>query len=285
MRPDTPENPYSDRPEPDRTAINYVWQRDVGDGACLTPAYSVESNPSILYTSAPHNTKNKMRNWHNGMYSRMDPWSARRLYEMEYGLPGPRDAEAATDDTAPTTSSERRTFNDDDVLTAFNSPQSRPVHGVPVDKVQATIATGKQVVNVYQTEEDRLYRANEETRLDLRRVRTELRNVRLCVDKILQDREMARREHRQARQNRRVLRQVSDHLRSLRYQVAMHGERWGQTMRQSERLRGQLEIAQAGLDMEVARAGLENVAAIKAEVGEEFLAQLVILGEESADLE
>ena len=242
-----------------------------------------------------------MRNWHNNMYDRMDPFSAERLRKMEAqpAAAAPPDAAAATaaaatDDTAPTTESERRQegYTYQEVMDAFNSPQARPLNGVPVELAEATIATGWQAVGAYREQEQGLAEQHQEMRVRLQRARTELRNVRLCVDHILAQRERQRQEReeeqqgrRLARQNRRILRQVSSHLREVQYQGGMYGERLGRTAHRAEITQLELQLVQVSLEGEVARAGLEDLEAVREEAGEAFLARLEELEDEPAELE
>lgn len=259
---------------------HYRMQQDEQDGGWMTPAYSVETDPSMLYTAAPHNPRDRMRNWENMIYDRMDPQSARALHVLETGAPP---THVPSHETAPTADSERKEYTQSDVMAAFNSAEARPVYGMPAEMAQAAMINGCQIVSGHAQQEAALHAQNNASRAVLGVMRTELRNVRLCVDHILLDRSIRNKEeHRLARQNRRIMRQVSGQLRHIHRQMEVGQERVSKAAKDAERLQYQLQAVHVGLQMEAARAGLPDVDAVKAEAGEEFWRLLEDLGEEPA---
>jgi hypothetical protein len=258
---------------PNRHVHNGHLQQDEQDGAWMSPAYSVESNPSLLYTAAPHQLNMRMPRWENQMYDRMDPESARVLHNLEIGGPP---SHVSTHETAPTADSEREIYTANDLTVALNSPQSRPVYGHPAQLAQAAMNHGYQVVAHHTQQEAAIAAQNNASRQGLIGMELELRNVRLCVDHILlerkmKDKEREKKEHRLVRKNRRIIRQVSRHLRELRWQMEVSNERLAKEIREAERLQYEFHAAQARLQAEADRAGLPDVAAVKAEAGEEFI--------------
>ncbi|KAH6688609.1 hypothetical protein F5X68DRAFT_255596 [Plectosphaerella plurivora] len=272
-RPETPEDPYAGRNVPNRLMPRGQLQRDEETGGWMSPAYSVESNPSLLYTAAPHIVDNRMPRWENGMYDRMDPEGARTLHNLE--VRGPP-SYVPTHDTAPTADFEQQDFTAHEVIAAVISPQSRIVHGHHPQMAQAAMANSYQFVGFTSQQEAAFAVQNNVTRENLAKMETELRNVRLCVDHILLDRreqeeEQEEAQRRLARKNRRIMRKMSRHLRDLRWQMEVSQERLNQEAREAERLQYELQVAHAQLQAEADRAGLPNVEAVKAAAGEEFL--------------
>lgn len=281
----------------DRIAQPFQWQFDEEDGGWLSPTYSVPSNPSILYEPPGHRIQDRMRSWHNNLYDRMDPLSALRLHtaELEAAVNptwaltsvGPSilqeraiinvnadaDADATTNghETVSTTTSENRPYTQSEVLAALVSPQSRPVAGVPASRAQDTINSAWRLAGEWTQQGDAVAASNDRLRAEVGRARTELRDLRLCVDHILAGRQLQR---RLARQNRRIMRQVSGHIRELRYEYLMRGQQLGEAMGAGNRLVAEWHMVRAELQTEVARAGLESVEAVRAEVGDEFLRRL-----------
>ncbi|EGY15899.1 uncharacterized protein VDAG_07063 [Verticillium dahliae VdLs.17] len=104
--------------------------------------------------------------------------------------------------------------------------------------------------------------------------RVQLRSVRAGVDAILAAREAAA-SSRLARQNRRILRQVSGHLKDVKYQLKLRRQTLGETRAVHDRLERDIRDAQQGIDKELQRAGLKDIEAVRAEVGEEVWERLV----------
>ncbi|KAM0330545.1 hypothetical protein ACHAQA_003492 [Verticillium albo-atrum] len=262
------------QPQPDRTAHKFTWQRDVEDGDQLSPAYTLPSNPSIVYSPPGIQPTAQMRNWTNNMYDRMDPLMAKRLRDLQEDADktGSNNdtAPIQTSSTAPTASSENRGYTHSEVAKALTSPQARPVAGVAAEAAEVVIQERWQTAGRWRADEEALARRNDGVLTPrLSSVREELREVRASVNSILATRE-AKADEKLARRNRRILRQVSGHLREVKYQLRLRGQRLGETMVVTERLELEIASMEAEIQREVERAGLEDVAAVRAEVGEEF---------------
>ncbi|KAM0273856.1 hypothetical protein ACHAQH_008188 [Verticillium albo-atrum] len=275
LRPQTPPGGSQPQLHADRMAHKFTWQRDVEDGDQLSPAYSLPSSPSILYTPPGLNPAAKMRNWTTNMYDRMDPLMAKRLRNVEEANENDADEAAAPPSTPPTASSENMPYTQSEVAEALTSPQSRTVAGIPPSAAEIVIAQRWQTAGLWRANEEELSRRCEgELTPHLTSMRTELLKVRAGVDEILAARE-AEASSKAARRNRRILRQVSGHLKEVKYQLKLRGQRLGETKVLSDRLELEIKNLEEQIQKEVERAGLSDVAAVRAEVGEEAWGRLV----------
>ncbi|PNH39185.1 hypothetical protein VD0004_g7697 [Verticillium dahliae] len=281
LRPKTPPGGSQPQMPPDRMAHNFTWQKDIEDGDALSPMYSLPSKPSIIYTPPGLHPKAQIRNWSTNMYDRMDPLMAKRLRDAQDTDENDADAQDAGEaaappaSTPPTASSENRPYTQTEVAAALTSPQSRTLAGIPASAAEGVVAQRWQTVGLWRAQEETLARrCDAELTPQLAATRAQLRSVRAGVDAILAAREAAA-SSRLARQNRRILRQVSGHLKDVKYQLKLRRQTLGETRAVHDRLERDIRDAQQGIDKELQRAGLKDIEAVRAEVGEEVWERLV----------
>ncbi|CRK24688.1 hypothetical protein BN1708_003829, partial [Verticillium longisporum] len=276
LRPKTPPGGSQPQMPPDRMAHNFTWQKDIEDGDALSPMYSLPSKPSIIYTPPGLHPKAQIRNWSTNMYDRMDPLMAKRLRDAQDADENDAvEAAAPPASTPPTASSENRPYTQTEVVAALTSPQSRTLAGIPASAAEGVVAQRWQTVGLWRAQEETLARrCDAELTPQLAATRAQLRSVRAGVDVILAAREAAA-SSRLARQNRRILRQVSGHLKDVKYQLKLRSQTLGETRAVHDRLERDIQDVERGIDKELQRAGLKDIEAVRAEVGEEVWERLV----------
>ncbi|KAL2759422.1 hypothetical protein ACRALDRAFT_1067752 [Sodiomyces alcalophilus JCM 7366] len=279
LRPETP--PPGDVPKyrRDRLCRKSTLQRDVEDGDCISPIYSVTENPSIVYTPPGQFNAFAMRNWQDGMYDRMDPLGAQRLREFQFTnsaapeitRPDHPAPVPPPSNTAP--NSDDRPYTAAEVQAALFSPQARPLgdQGTAPEHAVAVIQVHWQWAAQMRDAAAQQAQRNQEARQRIASLRAELRDMRLCVDHVLQAREARRIELR----NRRILRQVSAHLREIRGEAQRRREQLCLSLDEAAQLECEEQVLAADVRTEIARSGLPDAEAVRAEAGREFLERLM----------
>ncbi|KAK2001312.1 hypothetical protein LX36DRAFT_736400 [Colletotrichum falcatum] len=273
MRPPTPLEDSQRRLTIDRLAISFELQRDVNDGGWITPCYSVESEPSIIYHPPGVTLKRKMRNWWFGLFDRMDPMAARRFRKVQFREVNDPAAplETATERSVPsTTSSERKhAYTDMEVLEALHAPGSRRVAGVAPQNAPLIISQRWQTVSRWKGQEAELTRENDGMRCAIERAKIELREIRLSVDHLLQKRAAEELAMRQ-RKHKRVLRQVSAHLHELRYEIEskLDALKCSQALNQS--MKAELALLQLQIKEECSRVDMASPDEVRKAVSQHF---------------
>ncbi|KAG7109695.1 hypothetical protein HYQ44_011679 [Verticillium longisporum] len=167
-----------------------------------------------------------------------------------------------------------RPYTQTEVVAALTSPQSRTLAGIPASAAEGVVAQRWQTVGLWRAQEETLARrCDAELTPQLAATRAQLRSVRAGVDVILAAREAAA-SSRLARQNRRILRQVSGHLKDVKYQLKLRSQTLGETRAVHDRLERDIQDVERGIDKELQRAGLKDIEAVRAEVGEEVWERL-----------
>ncbi|KAL0941070.1 uncharacterized protein CTRU02_203833 [Colletotrichum truncatum] len=286
LRPPTPLNDNDRRITTDRLTMSFQLQRDKNDGGWITPCYSVESEPSIIYDPPGVTLKHKMRNWWFGLFDRMDPIAARRFRKIQF--------REATDPITPLdTTSERsvssssnsddaaadihkRPYTDAEVLEALHSSSCRRVAGVAPQNAPLIISQRWQTVTRWKAQDADLVRENDQMRGAIERAKIELREIRLTVDHLLQKKaaeEMAMRQRR----HKRILRQVSAHLHELRYEIQSKFDALKHAQTQNQSMKAELALLEWQIKNECARAELSSPDEVRKAVSEHFRNKLAAL--------
>ncbi|OHW91493.1 hypothetical protein CSPAE12_09913 [Colletotrichum incanum] len=273
MRPSTPLDESQRRITIDRLAVSFELQRDVNDGGWITPCYSVESEPSIIYHPRGVTLKHKMRNWWFGLFDRMDPIAARRFRKIQFREANDPIAplETATERSVPsTTSSERNhAYTDAEVLEALHAPGARRVAGVAPQNAQLIISQRWQTVTRWKAQDTELTRENDGMRCAIERAKIELREIRLTVDHLLQKKAAEELAMRQ-RKHKRVLRQVSAHLHELRYEIQSKFDALKCAQAQNQSMKTELAILQYQIKEECSRADMASPDEVRRAVSQHF---------------
>ncbi|KAF6819945.1 hypothetical protein CSOJ01_01013 [Colletotrichum sojae] len=282
MRPPTPLEDRFPRISIDRLAVSFELQRDTNDGGWITPCYSVDSEPSIIYRPPGVSLKHKMRNWWFGLFDRMDPIAARRFRKIQF--------REATDPATPLeTSSERsalsssstseegrqptRPYTEAEVLEALNSPNSRRVAGVAAKNAQLIISQRWQTVTRWKGQDDELAKDNDKMRFAIERAKIELREIRLTVDHLLQ-KKAAEETALRRRRHGRILRQVSAHLHELRYEIQSKFDALKHAQTQNQSMKAELALLEWQIKNECARAEMAGPDDVRKAVSEHFRKKL-----------
>ncbi|KAL2882358.1 hypothetical protein SGCOL_002096 [Colletotrichum sp. CLE4] len=197
---------------PDRLRMEFETQRDINDNGYLTPCYSLDSEPSILYLPAGVTLQHKMRNWWFGLFDRMNPEVGRNFRKIEYheqGDPPIAPPAPVTDDS--TTNTEpgaiyAEHYTHSEVEEILKTPGARKVAGVEAASAANLITQRQKTILRWKTRDEEVTRENAVLRDDVGRAQKELREMRLSVDHVLAqraakeraDRERAARELREA---------------------------------------------------------------------------------------
>ncbi|KAK1534331.1 uncharacterized protein CCOS01_03083 [Colletotrichum costaricense] len=213
MRPETSmdDGPPKEK-APDRLLMEFETQRDINDNGYLTPCYSLDSEPSIIYLPAGVTFQHKMRNWWFGLFDRMNPEVARNFRKIEYheqGDPPIAPPKAATEDSTTTTEPSgpwAQHYTHSDIETILNTPGARKVAGVEATSAAELITQRQKTILRWKTRDEEVTRENAVLRVDVGQAQKELREMRLSVDHVLAqraaqeraDRERAARELREA---------------------------------------------------------------------------------------
>ncbi|KAK1595021.1 uncharacterized protein LY79DRAFT_511431 [Colletotrichum navitas] len=273
MRPPTPFDDCQRRLTIDRLALSFELQRDVNDGGWITPCYSVESEPSIIYQPPGVTLKHKMRNWWFGLFDRMDPLAARRFRKVQFREANDPVAplETATEYSVPsTTSSERNhAYTDTEVLEALHAAGCRRVAGIAPQNAPLIISQRWQTVSRWKGQETELNRENDGMRCAIERAKIELREIRLSVNHLLQKRATEELAIRQ-RKHKRVLRQVSAHLHELRYEIQskLDALKCSQTLNES--MKTELAMLQLQIKEECSRVDMASPDEVQKAVSQHF---------------
>ncbi|TDZ37855.1 hypothetical protein C8035_v001189 [Colletotrichum spinosum] len=284
MRPPTPlEEERDPRLVIDRLALSFEIQRDVNDGGWITPRYSVESEPSIIYSPPGVTLKHRMRNWWFGLFDRMDPIAARRFRKYQF-------REAGDPVTPLETTSERSVHSDSTdgaefgmpyttsiIEQALNSSESRRVAGIAPENARLIISQRWQTVSRWKNHDDQVTLENESIRRAIERARIELRELRLAVDHLLQKRAAEQMAMRR-KKNKRVLRRVSAHLHELRFEIQSKFEALRHTQDQNEAMRNELAALELEIRRECDRADMAGPEEVRKAVSERFGAKMKALG-------
>ncbi|ROT43275.1 hypothetical protein SODALDRAFT_392700 [Sodiomyces alkalinus F11] len=292
LRPETP--PPTDMPTYHRNRMGHkrTLQQDVEDGSWLSPIYSVTEDPSIIYTppgTQRHPTNFAICNWQDNVHEVMDPLGAQHLREFQPTshiapkITTPNDlapARIASAHTAATRSSENRPYTAAEVQAALLSPQARPLVDGSIAPEHAAAVLGAHWQWACQMRDAAAQQSqrNEEARQRINSLRDELRDMELCVDHVLQRREEEEEEvveeedqRRVERRNRRIIRQVSAHLREVAYEVHRRREQLCVVLGEAAQLECEEQVLTADVRAEIARSGLPDADAVRAEAGREFL--------------
>ncbi|KXH61385.1 hypothetical protein CSAL01_05218 [Colletotrichum salicis] len=197
---------------PDRLRMEFEAQRDINDNGYLTPCYSLDSEPSILYLPAGVTLQHKMRNWWFGLFDRMNPEVGRNFRKIEYheqGDPPIAPPAPVTDDS--TTTAEpgaiyAEHYTHSEIEEILKTPGARKVAGVEAASAANLITQRQKTILRWKTRDEEVTRENAVLRDDVGRAQKELREMRLSVDHVLAqraakeraDRERAARELREA---------------------------------------------------------------------------------------
>ncbi|KZL69430.1 hypothetical protein CT0861_09356 [Colletotrichum tofieldiae] len=280
MRPPTPLDESRRRITIDRLAMSFELQRDVNDGGWITPCYSVESEPSIIYHPRGVTLKHKMRNWWFGLFDRMDPIAARRFRKIQFREANDPIAplETATERSVPsTTSSERNhAYTDAEVLEALHAPGARRVAGVAPQNAQLIISQRWQTVTRWKAQDTELTRENDGMRRAIERAKIELREIRLTVDHLLQKKAAEELAMRQ-RKHKRVLRQVSAHLHELRYEIQSKFDALKCAQSQNQSMKTELANLQYQIREECSRADMASPDEVRRAVSQHFRDKMVAM--------
>ncbi|OBR06112.1 hypothetical protein CH63R_10232 [Colletotrichum higginsianum IMI 349063] len=273
MRPPSPLEDSQGHVEVDRLAVTFELQRDINDGGWITPCYSVDTEPSIIYCPPGVNLKRKMRNWWFGLFDRMDPIAARNFRKIEFREANDSIAplETVTEHSVPsTTSSERRhAYTDVEVLEALHAPGSRRVAGVAPQNAQLIISQRWQTVTRWKAQDAELARENDGMRGAIERAKMELREIRLTVDHLLQKKAAEELAMRQRKHNR-VLRRVSAHLHELRYEIQSKLDALKSAQAQNYTMKAELAVLQAQIQEECSRADMASPDEVRRAVSQDF---------------
>ncbi|KAK6225937.1 hypothetical protein QIS74_01984 [Colletotrichum tabaci] len=273
MRPPSPLEDSQGHVEVDRLAVTFELQRDINDGGWITPCYSVDTEPSIIYCPPGVNLKRKMRNWWFGLFDRMDPIAARHFRKIEFREANDSIAplETVTEHSVPsTTSSERRhAYTDVEVLEALHAPGSRRVAGVAPQNAQLIISQRWQTVTRWKAQDAELARENDGMRGAIERAKMELREIRLTVDHLLQKKAAEELAMRQRKHNR-VLRRVSAHLHELRYEIQSKLDALKSAQAQNYTMKAELAVLQAQIQEECSRADMASPDEVRRAVSQHF---------------
>ncbi|KAJ3950496.1 uncharacterized protein N0V96_001644 [Colletotrichum fioriniae] len=204
MRPETSmdDGPPKEK-APDRLLMEFETQRDINDNGYLTPCYSLDSEPSIIYLPAGVTFKHKMRNWWFGLFDRMNPEVARNFRKIEYHEPGDppiAPPEAATEDSATTAEPSgpwAQHYTHSDIETILNTPGARKVAGVEAASAAELITQRQKTILRWKTRDEEVTRENAVLRGDVGRAQKELREMRLSVDHVLAQRAARERAERE----------------------------------------------------------------------------------------
>ncbi|KAK1987887.1 hypothetical protein LZ30DRAFT_645411 [Colletotrichum cereale] len=280
MRPSTPLDDSQRRLTIDRLAISFQLQRDVNDGGWITPCYSVESEPSIIYHPPGVTLKHKMRNWWFGLFDRMDPMAARRFRKVQFREANDPAAplETATEHSVPsTTSSERKhAYTETEILQALNAPGSRRVAGIAPQNAPLIISQRWQTVSRWKGQDTELTRENDGMRCAIERAKIELREIRLTVDHLLQKKAAEELAMRQ-RKHKRVLRQVSAHLHELRYEIQSKFEALKCSQAQNQSMKTELAMLQLQIKEECSRVDMASPDEVRKAVSQHFRDKMVAM--------
>ncbi|KAK2025997.1 hypothetical protein LX32DRAFT_623485 [Colletotrichum zoysiae] len=273
MRPPTPLDDSQRRLTIDRLAISFELQRDVNDGGWITPCYSVESEPSIIYHPPGVTLKHKMRNWWFGLFDRMDPLAARRFRKVQFREVNDPAAPlaTATEHSIPSTASSERNhaYIDAEVLEALHAPGSRRVAGIAPQNAPLIISQRWQTVSRWKGQESELARENDGMRCAIERAKIELREIRLSVDHLLQKRAAEELAMRQ-RKHKRVLRQVSAHLHELRYEIQSKLDALKSSQAVNESMKMELAMLQLQIKEECSRVDMASPDEVRKAVSQHF---------------
>ncbi|KAF3799626.1 hypothetical protein GCG54_00002330 [Colletotrichum gloeosporioides] len=283
MRPETPLEDNDRHLVIDRLTLSFELQRDVNDGGWITPCYSVESEPSIIFSVT---LKHKMRNWWFGLFDRMDPIAARRFRKVQFREANdpitPLETTSVRSVVSSSTSSDdgignyRKSYTDAEVLEALHSPTSRRVAGVAPQNAQLIISQRWQTVTRWKNQDAEMTRENDNMRGAIERAKMELREIRLAVDHIVQKKateDMAMRQ----RNHRRILRQVSAHLHELRYEIQSKFDALKHAQTQNQSMKAELALLEWQIKNECARAEMASPDEVRKAVSEHFRDKMVAL--------
>ncbi|KAF9877679.1 replication factor RFC1 C terminal domain-containing protein [Colletotrichum karsti] len=277
MRPETPTDDRYRRISIDRLAVSFELQRDVNDGGWLTPCYSVDSEPSIIWTPPGVNLKHKMRNWWFGLFDRMDPIAARSFRKIQFREANdpvtPLETSSERSALSSNTSSEgddyRKPYTEAEILEVLHDPSSRRVAGVAPQNAPLILSQRWQTVTRWKAQDDEVARENDNMRGAIERAKIELREIRLTVDHLLQKKaaeEMAMRQ----RKHKRILRQVSAHLHELRYEIKSKFDALKHAQTQNQSMKAELALLEWQIKNECARAELASPDDVRKAVSEHF---------------
>ncbi|KAF4899430.1 hypothetical protein CGCFRS4_v003842 [Colletotrichum fructicola] len=283
MRPETPLEDNDRHLVVDRLTLSFELQRDINDGGWITPCYSVESEPSIIFSVT---LKHKMRNWWFGLFDRMDPIAARRFRKVQFREANdpvtPLETISARSVVSSSTSSDdgignyRKSYTDAEVLEALHSPASRRVAGVAPQNAQLIISQRWQTVTRWKNQDAEMTRENDNMRGAIERAKMELREIRLAVDHIVQKKaaeDMAMRQ----RNHRRILRQVSAHLHELRYEIQSKFDALKHAQTQNQSMKAELALLEWQIKNECARAEMASPDEVRKAVSEHFRDKMIAL--------
>ncbi|OHE99183.1 hypothetical protein CORC01_05464 [Colletotrichum orchidophilum] len=284
MRPATPLGDGPEKNPPDRLTLAFEVQRDINDQGWMTPCYSVDSEPSIIYLPPGVTLKHKMRNWWFGLFDRMNPIVARRFHKVEFREDGDPIAplETITELSAPSTDPAKlgrayaHHYTEAEISEVLNTPGARHVAGIPAKTAEVIITQRWQTVLRWRTRDGNLTRQNDVMRVAIERARIELREMRMTVDHLLEKKAAEELAQRQ-KHHRRVLRRVSAHLHELRYEVQSRFQSLKNAEDQNQNMRAELAEIQYQIKGECSRASMSGPNEVRRAVSQNFRDKMAAL--------
>ncbi|KAK1703941.1 hypothetical protein BDP67DRAFT_480617 [Colletotrichum lupini] len=286
MRPETSMEDGPPREKaPDRLLMEFETQRDINDNGYLTPCYSLDSEPSIIYLPAGVTFQHKMRNWWFGLFDRMNPEVARNFRKIEYheqGDPPIAPPKAVTEDSTTTTEPSgpwAQHYTHSDIETILNTPGARKVAGVEAASAAELITQRQKTILRWKTRDEEVTRENAVLRVDVGQAQKELREMRLSVDheRAEEERKAAEELAKRQKHENRVLRRVSAHLHDLRYEVQAKFHSLKDDEDENEKMKKELVRCKTRIMEECSRANLSSPDEVRRAVSQNFRDKMAAL--------
>ncbi|KAK1639882.1 hypothetical protein BDP81DRAFT_369861 [Colletotrichum phormii] len=269
---------------PDRLRMEFETQRDINDNGYLTPCYSLDSEPSILYLPAGVTLQHKMRNWWFGLFDRMNPEVGRNFRKIEYheqGDPPIAPPAPVTDDsiaTAEPGAIYAEHYTHSEIEEILKTPGARKVAGVEAASAANLITQRQKTILRWKTRDEEVTRENAVLRDDVGRAQKELREMRLSVDhRAEQERKAAEELAKRLKHEKRVLRRVSAHLHDLRYEVQAKFHSLKDAEEENEKMKSELIRVKTRIKDECSRANLASPEEVRRAVSQNFRDKMAAL--------